>query len=560
MIAALILAGTLAQTSPPASPVASAPPSPEASETPGVPQLTVSVSNVELNPAQQQTISVSGASPPLSATLDRKLVNVTVDPSNTGVTLTATQAVGSDVLHLVDANGARADVPIRVAFNAGTIVSQATLRVTGSPVDPTWLVAQVQSLVSRLTQTFPGVTRQIGQAAIPVAPLAPGAITQFSIPVSVTDPTGTYFDRTGTTVVNVQNVPLDPFAPPLLFYDDDPEHVTADGVLYRGAIAAAEPTRLYYYHDDGTDPRRLVVVLSSASQDVTSLQVIDATAGPNADVMHVGNVTTRQFLVGKAHDQGIVLDLQPGQPYVLHDLTMTSRQLVAGTIDFRVLSGGPVSVTVLAVSPNADPLALLGGPLLPGDGHHRTGVFRVSGFGTDALAYAVGGEDPKVVIGDRDPTPPSVDPSAAGHDYGDYGVTHTINVTLANNGDAPAPAYLYFRPLAGIARASFLVDGGLVELGCMRLPVPYQIAAYTLEPHQTQSVYVQTMTDGGSFYPVEIGVTQTAPQPSAPPIAAPDGCFPSTGAPPPAPPPPAPQQPLGSPTAQTSLSPSPEPT
>jgi hypothetical protein len=35
------------------------------------------------------------------------------------------------------------------------------------------------------------------------------------------------------------------------------------------------------------------------------------------------------------------------------------------------------------------------------------------------------------------------------------------------------------------------------------------------------------MTDGGSFYPVEIGVTETTPQPSAPPITAPDGCFPS---------------------------------
>jgi hypothetical protein len=34
------------------------------------------------------------------------------------------------------------------------------------------------------------------------------------------------------------------------------------------------------------------------------------------------------------------------------------------------------------------------------------------------------------------------------------------------------------------------------------------------------------MTDGGSFYPVEIGITGTPPTPATPAISAPDGCFP----------------------------------
>jgi hypothetical protein len=34
------------------------------------------------------------------------------------------------------------------------------------------------------------------------------------------------------------------------------------------------------------------------------------------------------------------------------------------------------------------------------------------------------------------------------------------------------------------------------------------------------------MTDGGSFYPAQIGITATPPQPNAPGVFAPDGCFP----------------------------------
>jgi hypothetical protein len=488
--------------------------------------LTLSTSTVELNPAQQSVVLVSGASPPLIATLDGKLVNLAVDPSGASVTLTARQETGADTLHLVDANGAKADVAIRVAFNAGTIAPTATLKVTGTPVDGAWLIAQIKGLVTRLTQAMPNAQTTIGAVVPPVpTPLPPGAQAQFTVPVQIGG-NPDYFDQNGTTLVNVVNVPADPFAPALLFYDDDPEHVTADGVLFRGTVGADRPVRLYYYHDNASDPRRIVVALSNTGQDVSAVQLIDASAGPNADVMTVGHAVTRNFLLLKPRGQGVVLDLQPAEPYFLKDVAMTSHQGVAGNLDLRVFSGGPIVVTVMAVSPGVDPRTLLDTPQLPDDGHHRAGVFTLTGFGEDRLSFAAGGPDAKAVIGDRDPTPPAADTAASGHDYGDYGVWHAIALALSNPTAAPATAYVYFRPLAGIARSSFLVNGNLIELGCVRQPVPYQIGVFTLAPQQTTQVSVDTMTDGGSFYPVEIGVTGTPPATEAPPITAPDGCFP----------------------------------
>jgi hypothetical protein len=487
--------------------------------------LSVSTTSVNLNPAQQQVLTVTGATAPVEASLDQRLVNVNVSPDGSSVTVTATQATGNDTLHLVDANGARADVTIRVAFNAGTILPQTSLTVTGNPVDPAWLTQQVARWLARMTQAQPGAQTTIGTVPPPSAPLAPGQSTQFVVPVQIAG-NGHYFDQSGSTTVNVQNVAVAPFEPNVLFYDDDPEHVTQDGVLFRGRITAATPARLYYYHDDGQDPHRLVVALRSDSQDPTSVQIVEAWAGPNMDVMHVGHTVTKNFLLTKMHDQGIIVSLSQDEPFLLADVPMASRQLVSGTVDLHVLSGGPVTATVLALSGDANPRSLLDGPVLPGDGHRRTGVFVVSGFGSHTLSYSVGGANATLVIGDTDPTPPSADPSASGHDYGDYGVSHSIELTLSNPGASPATAYLYFRPLAGPARASFVVNGALVEIGCVRVPTPYQIEAFDLSPGQTYRAVVQTMTDGGSFYPAEIGVTAAPPQPRAPAINAPDGCFP----------------------------------
>jgi hypothetical protein len=491
--------------------------------TPG-PALSVSATSVNLNPAQQQVVTVTGAAAPLQATLDQRIVDASVSPDASSVTITATQATGSDVLHLVDANGAQATIAIRVAFNAGTIVPQTSLSVTGNPLDPDWLAAQVARWVTGITQAQSGARVIVGTPSPPAVALAPGQSVELTVPVQISG-NGQYFDQTGSTLVTVQDVAAAPIRPGVLFYDDDPEHVAQDGVLFRGTVSTT-PTRLYYYHDDVADPRRLLVALSGDPADPASVQLVEASAGPNIDVMHVGQTLTKNFLLTKARGEGAIVTLPQAQPYLLVDVPMASQQLVSGTVDLRVLSGGPVTVTVLAVSEGVDPRSLLGGPVLPGDGHHRTGVFAIGDFGMESLAYAAGGADSTVVIGDTDPTPPSVDAGAPGHDYGDYGVSHTINLTMTNPGTSPASAYLFFRPLAGPARGVFLVDNNVVEIGCVRESTPYQVSAFELAPGQTYHTVVKTMTDGGSFYPAQIGLTATPPQPSAPPISAPDGCFP----------------------------------
>ena len=80
-----------------------------------------------------------------------------------------------------------------------------------------------------MSQSHPGdagnanLVRQPRSAGPDAAPAR--RTMQFTVPVQIASTDGQYFDQSGSTVINVQNVPVDSFAPLLLFYDDDPEHV-----------------------------------------------------------------------------------------------------------------------------------------------------------------------------------------------------------------------------------------------------------------------------------------------------------------------------------------------
>ncbi|HEY8314543.1 MAG TPA: hypothetical protein VIG51_10265 [Candidatus Baltobacteraceae bacterium] len=519
------------------TPAPSPPPTALPSPSPAPGTLQASPLQANLYPSGLQkppvVIAITNASGEIAATLDAQIATVQIDQLAHTVALQGTLATGRATLHITDAGGASVDIPVRNAYDAGTIVPSTTLKLTGDPLDPVWLQTQIAATMARATPAQPGLKPQFGTYALPPS-LPPGAIAAVAVPVQLLGG-DQYYDVNGTTNVSIQNVAVASFSPPALFYDDDPEKIEAAGVLYRGSVTASRPTRLYYYHENGEDPRDLLLVLSSDSQDPTSVQLIDSTAGPNADVLSVGHAVTKNFLLTKPQNEGVILDLPQGQPYVVHDLKMQRLDGVSGNVDLRILSGGNVTVTVLAVPPAANGatpapgqiVSYLSQPQLPGDGHHRTGVFALTGeYATNTLAYSVGGADAFVRYGAT--TPQNLPASPAGHDYGDYGVLRSLVFDANNPSGQAATLYLYETPQGGVLRGSFLVDGTLHEVGCTRVPNRYMIAQLpTLGPGERRTTTVLTMTDGGSNYPIEVGITATPPQSAAPPITAPDGCFPA---------------------------------
>ncbi|MDQ6931226.1 MAG: hypothetical protein M3126_11255 [Candidatus Eremiobacteraeota bacterium] len=506
--------------------------SPLPSPPPSLSPLVATPASIATNVGLQQNISIAGATGPVTATFDNKVASVSI----TGTTITlGPLRNGTATLHVVDSsNNASVEVPVRIAPNAGTIAPQVFLKVTGANPDPAFIAAQAALALTRATSVQPRAVLQLSPIAPPAAPLPVGSQTIINVPVTIAGG-AQYLDVSGTTQIAVSNVAAAPFAPSLLFYSDDPERILGDGVLWRGTVTGAAPVRLYDYHENGTRPRHLLVALTTPSTATSSVQVVERFAGPNPDVMTVGHAVTRDFLINKTRNQGVVFDIAGNAPLFMHDVSMNQLDGVASAIDVNVLAGGPVTVTVLAVSAGVNPATLLDSAPLPGDGRNRHGVFALGNYGTKSLAYAAGAQDVTIDIGDREPTLQAVPPQSTGKDFGDYGVLFNLTFALTNPTALSQTVYLYEAPRGGPARANYLIDAdpAPVELGCATsaraatdAPHRYQIRSFVLAPGASETHTVLTMTDGGSNLPITVGMTTTPPAAAVPPISAPDGCFP----------------------------------
>ncbi len=418
-------------------------------------------------------------------------------------------------------------VPSAALPPAGVIPANISLDVTGSPVaDAAFLDRAIRAALDRqIGPTLrPGASAAYGPIVPwPLLPLASGTRAAVNVTVTVGGD-GTSAPVSGVTMVTLNGVVVPPAAPTVLYLSDDPEYLQSDGVIFRGGVAAERPARLYYYHSVIGLPRDLDVVLTASAP--SRVQLIQSEAGPDLDVMSVGHTVSRDSLRYQHDNEGIVVDLVPGAPFVVRHALLLQGEVAAGAVDVHVVSGGAVAVAVVGSPAGSRPEAYLGGPRVPFDGHRRHGAFDLSGYGDLAETYTVGGPPAMVHYGARVPTPRNLDPSDDGRDYGDYGVVHRITFTLVNPTDDSRRIYLYEKPLGGPVRSTFLIDGQLKELGCVRLPQPYALTAYQLAPHTTGATTTVTMTDGGSFYPLEFGVTEEQPLAYTPPVGTPDGCSP----------------------------------
>lgn len=513
----------------PSSAPAAAPPSlgPATSPQPGAPVQTEGSPAPGASPSPEPSPTATPTQPPIivdppqigvepqkraSARLNSVLGNVTAtvaDPTVAAATVDQAQRLlfvdglklGTTTITVTDARGLTRDVPIRVAYAAGTPADQTTLRVTGNPASATYLRDALARAVVAAASLRPGASANVVPDTIPLhGDLGIDNHIEVDVPIQIAGPG--YFPVNGTTRVAVENDALPPIEPARLLVSDYPERLTANGILFTAHLDTKTPQRfLYYHYNPGTEPaRRIALIARNATNAPAMIQMIDGSAGPGSNEMEIGHLSTQRFLVRESRNEGTITTIPANTTTNLIDHPLPPQSIVSGILQLRLVSGNPVDLTLVALDATAplDPPAE-GAQLLTGGPPHARGVYPVPTFYFERT-YDVSDDDLEIPIGQL-PLPNLREGEALS---GDYGVQQSMNVVIVNNTRAPRAVALYANPRGGRATGTFLIDGTLVQAHALPSFSRFKLWQETINPGTFRRIRVVTMPEGGSSYPLRL--------------------------------------------------------
>lgn len=462
-----------------------------------IPPIAVTPPRVLLSPGYGARAAISTPTPgrvTLGA-FDRSVVHATV---TAGTVRLIGRRLGRTVIP-VRLGPYRADVSVAVLKPAGMIPRDASVTVTGTPAPPDVIREAVQRRVQQAVERDRGATVSLGRVELD-APLPPGVSITVPVAVGIRSP---FAGPVGGLVrVAVTNAPLVLGDPETLLISNRPETITGNGLLFQETLPPRRTARLLYHHMNGT-PQIRILKLTLRNVDAAPVRVhyLSGLAGPAVDPVVVGHVATLRFLEALTGGVGYVVEVPPRSETTFTAYTLAPLALVSGLMQFQVIDGGPVELTVHVRLPwllDRTVMTDLGPWAFP----HPRGTFPgsvVNVAAEVAVHQAVPLVDLGVASGLRDVN--TGEPLV-----GDYGVLYRIRVRLQNQTAQELTTDLVAFAAGGAARGLFLIDGTLADIGYLRGNEGRVITSFTLAPGSTRDVTIVTMPVAGSFYPVRLTV------------------------------------------------------
>lgn len=485
-------------------------------------------SRVGIVPGSTETVHVFGAAGQVVVTASFGGVSARYDAPARALSLTGV-ARGSGTVSLVDAHGASASVAVLVAPPAGSVPADVAVELAGN-VTPAFVAARVRDAVAQRSALQPGTEVKIRGLDALAQPSAAGQAVTVPIEVGL-DGKGTFVNVTSKANLRLQiDPPPPPVAPQTLLYSDSPEYVAADGVLFRSVTPAVpgRPVRLYLYHVAMTDARSFALLLRTRGT-AARVALTGTAATPSTKYLCAGHRATADYLRERRRGESVVASVAHDRPFVLPlQGELHARQLLAAAYDVAVLDGGAVEVEVVSTSRGVDPLSVAGDPEMPEDRSRRKGEFSLAAVRPLDLELRAGSADDEpsvdVGLGSSEGTPEFTNLRAGPRFFpGDYGIVRPVRLHLVNVTDVAQPVYLYEVPLNRALSTTFWFDGDAEPTEVPAVGDPnqrYLVKSFNLAPHEDRTVTGEYMTDGGSNYTAEYGLTSNTPL-TAPPWSCP---------------------------------------
>jgi hypothetical protein len=450
---------------------------------------------------QTTTVTLTGVYGTFTAVAANPKV-VTIVPNQSNLTLALTGgAPGATTITITDGRGVTATIPVRVAYNAGTLPPLVDVRLTGDPASPNFVRDLVARMVYESVAIQPGAQVIVAASDVPVyAPLEQDNTIQVSVPVLVQGEQ--YFSVQGDVTVTIENIAAPRISPDMLMVSDFPEKLTENGILFSADLKRDKPSRFLYYHYNppGQPNRRIVLVAQNLSPEPALVQFISGRGGPGRYELEVGHRATKDFLVNIVQNQGRLLQLAGHSTQVIATQDLPAGDIVTNLLQLRVLSGGAIHLTLVAQNASADPdTALTTGQLLTSTVKHARGIYPIPEFHY-AAQWSVNGDYLTLPIG-QIPLPNMLAGEALG---GDYGVLQAFVVTMENPLSTPQNVAIYENPRGGAATGTYIIDGTLVQSHQVPAFSRYKIRQYAVPARGFVRVTIVTMPEAGSSYPLNL--------------------------------------------------------
>lgn len=475
---------------------------PAPSPSPTQPPIIADPANVGVSPGGTQFVHVTHVLGAITANVaNPDIVTAAVDQGSATIAIFG-KALGSTTITIGDGRGLTREVPVRVAYPAGDVAAAASVRITGDPATQLFVRDQAVAAAALAAGTRPGATVVTAPDSVSVGkPLALDDTTDVNVPLIVAG--DGYFTVQGTTRVRVVNFAQPRIPPRSLLVSDYPETLRQNGILFTAELTATGVERFLYYHYNppGEPERRIVLKVRNDSSQPALVQYIAGVAGPEANEMEVGHLSTQRFLVRRAQNEGTVVTIPAQSTANLAQQVLPAGQTVSGLMQLHEIEGAPLGLTLVAQNA-ADPVdaAIPSSALLVGDRPHARGIYKIPEFFFDR-SYDTEGPDLELPIG-QIALPNLVQGQTLA---GDYGVLQSVTVRIVNNDRRHARQIaLYANPRGGKATGTFIIDRVLVQAHAMAPFGHYKLRQYTIGPGSFVRTEIVTMPEGGSSYPIRL--------------------------------------------------------
>ncbi|NBV83285.1 hypothetical protein EBR57_04095 [bacterium] len=291
-----------------------------------------------------------------------------------------------------------------------------------------------------------------------------------------------------------------------LLISNYPEEIYEPGILVSTQLPSVR-TRLMYYHLNRA-PRDYLVhtLLQNRTASPITIQLIRAAGGPSQDGIYSGHRSAMNYWTAIASGNWDTVTLAPFQRLNILSQSFRSQMVSTALFEFECPTPQAVELIVGTIDPNLGSTSMLNQPAIP------------SSYGTFpyttrpiSVRYTFDLPVREIPIGDE---PFLVDPQSGFALRGNYGLVYDITITAVNSSDSPREFSLLFAPAGGISRGALLINRRLVETGFIGHKnnlAPEKVYSTMVAPRSQIQVLVQTLPQGGCFYPVNLVISSPTP-------------------------------------------------